>query len=98
MNGVAGEGRCGGTGSCLLLRRIFFFKILCYEVIVKQENYKRPTNHYSWQVRDAAAGQGPHRGQGFGMGGKEGEKGKRTELSSDDLVMERFKKRFCMKK
>ena len=31
---------------CLLLRRIFFLKNLCYEVIVKQFFYKRSSNHY----------------------------------------------------
>ena len=46
------------------------------------------------QVREAAAGQAPNAGSIDGGGGG----GKRTELSSDDLVMERFKKRFCMKK
>jgi hypothetical protein len=30
-----------------LHRRIFFFKKICYEVIVKHKIYKRPTNHYS---------------------------------------------------
>ena len=31
---------------CLLLGRIFFLKFVCYEVIVKQQIYRRSSNHY----------------------------------------------------
>ena len=31
---------------CLLLHRIFLKKMFCYEVIVKQKNYKRSSNYY----------------------------------------------------
>mmetsp|Transcript_38665 Transcript_38665/g.56848 ORF Transcript_38665/g.56848 Transcript_38665/m.56848 type:complete len:307 (-) Transcript_38665:62-982(-) len=44
------------------------------------------------EVRDAAANKAP-----TGMGKNDGGF-KRPEMSSDDMVMERFKKRFCMKK
>ena len=56
--------------------------------------YSREHVYGNMQVREAAAGQAPNAGSIEGGGGG----GKRTELSSDDLVMERFKKRFCMKK
>ena len=31
---------------CLLLGRIFFLKFVCYEVIVKQQIYRRSSSHY----------------------------------------------------
>jgi hypothetical protein len=36
----------GGKLRCVLLRRIFFLKIFCYEVIVKQKKKTRSTHHF----------------------------------------------------
>ena len=90
--------------SCLLhsssqpLSRTFIFASLAFCLLLSAVHeaygYSREHVYGNMQVREAAAGQAPNAGSIEGGGGG----GKRTELSSDDLVMERFKKRFCMKK